>query len=198
MFFDLLTKKVMKWLKWGLVLGLVVAAAVVFSAKFSQKKYTFYYYPEWNAYYDVSNKNYIYSIDGGKTWDTITNSSNAVTNTLGEKIVLHSNSPEIWMENTQHRNEYGGTLNDLVGNFLETGEDKRKIKKKNSDKGSIDYAKNTSDSLLKDSSEQIENWVKETTAQDKNLKEHEVKDQKTDLPEEETVSSEPVDSTETN
>jgi len=188
----------MKWLKWGLVATLVIATVVVFSAKLFHKEYTFYYYPDWNAYYDVRNKNYIYSIDGGRTWDTITNSSNAVTNTLGEKIVLHSNSPEIWMENAQHRNQYGGTLNDLGGNFLETGEDKRKTKKKNSDKDSIDYTKNTRDSLVKDSTEQIENWVKETTVQEKNSKEHEVKDQKTELPEDETVEPETADSTEIN
>jgi hypothetical protein len=133
----------MKWLKWGLVGVLVVAAVVVFSAKLFHKQYTFYYYPEWNAYYDVRNKYYIYSIDGGKTWDTITNSSNTVTNTLGEKIVLHSNSPEIWMENEQHRNQYGGTSNDLVGGFLKTGEDKRPIKKKSTDKDSIDSVSNT-------------------------------------------------------
>src|SRR5215218_9867234 len=98
----------MKWAKWGLVFLLVIGAAVVFSTKVFQKKHTYYYYPEWNAYYDVKNKNYIYSIDGGKTWDTIINSSNTVANTLGEKIVLRSSSSEIWMDNAKHREQYGG------------------------------------------------------------------------------------------
>ena len=111
----------MKWVKWSLALVVAVAAVVVFSTNVFQKKYTYYYYPEWNAYYDVQHKNYIYSIDGGKTWDTITNSSNAVVNTLGDKIVLRTTSSEIWTENAEHRQQYGGTLNDLVGGFLKTG-----------------------------------------------------------------------------
>ena len=164
----------MKWIKWGLVVVLIIAAVVVFSTKIFQKKYTFYYYPEWNAYYDVQHKNYIYSIDGGKTWDTISNSSNTVSNTLGRHIILRTSSPEIWLENAVHRNEYGGTLNDLVGNFLKTGEDERPTKKK-AYKDSSAYAKARADSLIKDSTDEIEKWIKETTSQ-----EHAAKQEKHD------------------
>ena len=156
----------MKWVKWGLVLVLAVAAVVVFSTNVFQKKYTYYYYPEWNAYYDVQHKNYIYSIDGGKTWDTITNSSNAVVNTLGDKIVLRTTSSEIWTENAEHRQQYGGTLNDLVGGFLKTGEDKRVKKKKNNTEENNKMEKVAIDSTNRDSTDEIEQWVHETTIQE--------------------------------
>lgn len=160
----------MKWAKWGLVSVLVIAAVVVFSTKVFQKKYTYYYYPEWNAYYDLKHKNYIYSIDGGKTWDTINNASNNVANTLGEKVVLRTSSSEIWMDNAEHRQRYGGILNDLVGGFLKTGEDKRVIKKKmiTKDSSKTDI---TIDSITSDSLNDVEKWVHETTAQENTAKE---------------------------
>ena len=176
----------MKWLKWGLVIVFVVAAVIVFSAKLFNKEHTFYYYPEWNAYYDVRNKNYFYSIDGGKTWDTITNSSNEMANTLGKKIVLQSASQEIWVENEQHRNQYGGTLNDLVGGFLKSGEDKSIEKKKKFAKDTTGYTKSYRDSFVKDSLDEIENWIKEP--HEKVAKEDDAKDEESDLSEEEKKS----------
>jgi hypothetical protein len=160
----------MRWLKWGLVGVLLVAAVVVFSTKIFQKKYTYYYYPQWNAYYDVRNKNYIYSIDGGKSWDTISNSSNTIASTLGEKIVLRSNSNQIWMDNEEHRSRYGGTLNDFVGNFLKTGEEQKEGKKKRSINDSSQY-NIKKDSLTKDSLEEIDNWVKGAPTQEHSAKE---------------------------
>lgn len=180
----------MKWLKWSLAAVLVITAAVVFSAKLFQKKYTFYYYPEWNAYYDVQHKNYIYSIDGGKTWDTISNSLEAINNTLGEKIVLHSSSSEIWQENAEHRNKYGGALNDLVGDFLGNGEDKRKTKKKNAGNDSS-YRNNNKEDLQRDSIAEMENWVEETIVQEKTIKAEETIQPKPDLSEEEKVPEVP-------
>jgi hypothetical protein len=165
----------MKWLKWSLVSILVVAAVVVFSTKVFPKKYTYYYYPEWNAYYDVAHKNYIYSIDGGKTWDTITNSSNEVANTLGKKVTLHSSSAEIWLNNAEHRQHYGGTLNDLVGGFLKTGEDKRTITKKNLVKDSSKINLDKTDSTIHDSNA-IEEWVHETTNEENAAKENKPKE----------------------
>jgi hypothetical protein len=156
----------MKWVKLGFVSVLVIAAIIVFSAKVFQKKQTYYYYPEWNAYYDVQHKNYIYSIDGGKTWDTITNSSNTVASTLGEKIQLRSSSAEIWRDNAEHRTKYGGELNDLVGIFLQSGEDKRVKKKKNSTAENNKTEKFKPDSINTDSVNEIEQWVHETTIQE--------------------------------
>jgi hypothetical protein len=151
----------MKWLKWVLVIMLVIGAIVVFSTKLSNRKNTFYYYPEWNAYYDTRHKNYIYSIDGGKIWDTITNSSSDIAQTLGQKIILHSHSDQIWLKNAEHRSLYGGELNDLVGSFLKLSEDKRPARKKIIHKDSTGSATDQPDSLMEDSSREIRNWVTE-------------------------------------
>ena len=175
----------MRWLKWGLVVVLVVAAVAVFSTKIFQKKYTYYYYPQWNAYYDVRNKNYIFSIDGGKTWDTIFNSSDNVANTLGEKIVIRSTNPEIWIDNEVHRVRYGGTPNDLVGNFLQR-EDKKEIKKKNITNDSSQLGKKE-DSVVRDSVKEIENWVKESAIENNTAKENSEKEEKS-IKEEESKS----------
>jgi hypothetical protein len=151
----------MKWLKWVLVIMLVIGAIVVFSTKLSNRKNTFYYYPEWNAYYDTRHKNYIYSIDGGKIWDTITNSSSDIAQTLGQKIVLHSNSDQIWLNNAEHRSRYGGELNDLVGSFLNLAEEKRPAKKKNIYRDSTESSTDHTDSLREDSNREIKNWITE-------------------------------------
>ena len=168
----------MKWIKWGLVVVMLVAAIVVFSTKIFQKKYTFYYYPEWNAYYDLRNKNYIYSIDGGKSWDTITNTSNTLAQTLGRRIVIRSNSTDIWMNNAEHRTLYGGKLNDLVSNFLQTEQDKT-ITKRNLNKDSTLHSNTKADSLLEnDSSKEIENWVKETTPNENGSTDKKIEEEK--------------------
>ena len=176
----------MKWVKWGLVSVLVIAAVIVFSAKAFQKKQTYYYYPEWNAYYDLQHKNYIYSIDGGKTWDTITNSSAVVTNTLGKKIVIRSNSAEIWMDNPEHRKIYGGELNDLVGNFLQSGEDKRARKKKNMTEENSKIERAEADSINNDSLNEFEHWVHEST-----IHENAAKDKKDNEEEARPLTDEP-------
>src|SRR5213079_1286732 len=96
------------------------------------------------------------------------NPSNTVASTLVEKIVLSSSSLEIWMDNAKHRQQYGGVLNDLIGGFLKTGEDKRtgtkKITARNSGMSEI------TDSTKNDSAE-IEQWVNETNAQENTAKE---------------------------
>lgn len=181
----------MKWIKWTLVLLLVVAAVVVFSTDIFQKKYTFYYYPEWNAYYDVRHKNYIYSIDGGKNWDTITNSSNGVADILGEKIVLHSRSADVWLDNARHRADYGGTLNDLVGGFLLAGDEKGKPRKKNSFKDSSQRDSNATYDFITDSSNTIDYEVNEPAVQEKNGNQNDPQNE--DPEENNKPENEPVD-----
>jgi len=174
----------MKWLKWALVGILVVGVIVVFSTNLFNRQNTFYYYPEWNAYYDTRHKNYIYSIDGGKTWDTITNSSNNIEQTLGEKIVLRSHSDKIWLENAAHRSLYAGELNDLVGSFLKLGEDKRPARKKNVYKDSTASATDQTDSLRIDTGLEKNDWITETSIEQYLAK------KKDSVQQEETISEE--------
>jgi hypothetical protein len=149
----------MKWLKWAFIVMLVIAAVVVFSTKLLNRQNTFYYYPDWNAYYDTRHKNYIYSIDGSKSWNTITNSSDKIAQILGQKIVLHSSSDKIWLDNAEHRSLYAGKLNDLVSGFLKLDEEKRTEKKKYIIKDSTEFATSAADSLREDSSQKINNWI---------------------------------------
>ncbi|MFT4153736.1 hypothetical protein [Parafilimonas sp.] len=75
-----------------------------------QKDYEFHYYPEKNIYYDVGNKEYIYSLDGGQTWDSLFVASGKEPATLGNKQVLHSESHAIWLNNAQHVQQYNGHI----------------------------------------------------------------------------------------
>jgi hypothetical protein len=187
----------MKWLKWVLVTMLVIGAIVVFSNKLFNRQNTFYYYPQWNAYYDTRHKNYIYSIDGGKTWDTITNSSNNIAQTLGQKIVLHSNSDQIWLDNAAHRSLYGGELNDLVGSFLKLSEDKRPAKKKNIYRDSTESATDYTDSLREDSNREIKNWITEMPVEQNLAKKKDIAKQEDTISEETRNTGESLeDSTE--
>ena len=73
-----------------------------------QKDYEFYYYHEKNTYYDVVNKEYIYSLDGGETWDSLFVASGKEPGTLGTKRILHSKQHSIWLNNAEHIQQYNG------------------------------------------------------------------------------------------
>lgn len=75
---------------------------------------TFYYYPKTNVYYDVTNASYLYSIDSGKNWTVLLDSSRKNTKILGNKIIINSANSDIWKENELHRKMYGGRLINLV------------------------------------------------------------------------------------
>lgn len=141
----------MKWFKIGLLAGLIIATAVGFTfMRSSNKGYKFYYYPQLNAYYDTQNELYIYSIDGAKTWDTITKQSDALPNNLGKKVIIYSDVPQAWLQNEQHRMKYGGMLNDLIGNSVI--EEKKKVAKRKRE----DSVSKTENTLAKQDSIEIE------------------------------------------
>ncbi len=74
----------------------------------------FYYYPRTNVYFDVDKKNYIYSLDGGRSWGIINNSIDKEPATLGKRVVIYSPTDSIWKENESHRRQYAGTLYNIV------------------------------------------------------------------------------------
>ena len=61
---------------WLVVLSVVVTGAVMLALMskkdedgvFAGDAYKFYYYPKLNTYYDFQNGNFVYTIDGGETW----------------------------------------------------------------------------------------------------------------------------------
>ena len=75
---------------------------------------SFYYYPKVNVYYDATRANYIYSLDSGKTWDSMVDKLNKVPTTLGKEVIIDSPVSEVWKANEMHRKLYGGTLLSII------------------------------------------------------------------------------------
>jgi hypothetical protein len=103
------------------------------------------------------------------------------------------------MDNAKHRQEYGGTLNDLVGGFLKTGDDKRPIRKKNSAKDSSNEIISTTENVTVDSINEVEEWIHETKNQENTAKEklNEEQENKSSEEEEPANKSEHVKATTT-
>ena len=74
----------------------------------------FYYYPQKNVYFDVDKKAFFYSLDGGKSWDSITNAADKEPQTLGEKIIVYSVDSRVYKDNAAHRKLYNGRLIDII------------------------------------------------------------------------------------
>ncbi len=74
----------------------------------------FYYYPKANMYYEIAEKNYVYSLDSGKTWLNIKDTTGKEPLTLGKKVLLTSKTDSIWKENEVHRKLYSGNLYNLT------------------------------------------------------------------------------------
>jgi len=85
----------------------------------TQKKFEFFYYPARNVYYDVSGKLYLYSLDGGKTWDSAIATVAVEPSILGNKEIVYSTLPEVWMENDVHVKQYNGHVINIAG--IDTG-----------------------------------------------------------------------------
>lgn len=90
--------------------------ALACSGKQEEEKedYEFYYYPQKNVYYDVDKNNFYYSLNGGKTWDSTTNTSGNDPGTLGKKVIIHSLVKQVYKDNETHRNLYKGKLYNFI------------------------------------------------------------------------------------
>ena len=65
----------------------------------------FYYYPKSNVYYDPVNRQYIYSNDNSN-WTTVQRLPSNMDVRNSRRVILYSNSPEVWQMNAQHREKY--------------------------------------------------------------------------------------------
>jgi hypothetical protein len=74
---------------------------------------SFYYYPSKNLYYNIAKHQYIFSLDSGKTWDTLSSPVPAPA-IEGERETIYSNSEEIWQENARHVDEYHGIVLNII------------------------------------------------------------------------------------
>jgi hypothetical protein len=100
--------------KW--IAGLLLAGCLLSCKSFQQKNgdNEYYYFPDKNIYYDVSRAMYLFSLDSGKTWDSLPASSETVPPVLGDKQVVYSNTDPVWTNNESDRAQYDGTLLNIV------------------------------------------------------------------------------------
>jgi hypothetical protein len=76
--------------------------------------YKFYYYPKLNMYYDATQNNFVYTVDGGLTWQTKKASAQNLPEKMDEKVILYSPDPDAWIHNTSHRQQYNGVYTNYV------------------------------------------------------------------------------------
>lgn len=120
---------------FGLLFFILITAGVAFSScnKITQKKLEFFYYPQFNVYFDVAGSKYFFSLDSGKTWDSIYSGTNAEPATLGNKQILYSDTHAIWNSNEEHLKQYNGhAINIVYSDTVTVKDDKitdRKTKK---------------------------------------------------------------------
>jgi len=102
---------------------LSMSCMIVFSCNsITQKKFEFFYYPARNVYYDVNNNLYLYSLDGGKTWDSLSVVMNSEPAIPGGKQIIYSATPAVWTENEEHIKQYNGKVINITGS--DTGNSK--------------------------------------------------------------------------
>jgi hypothetical protein len=93
-----------------LFLFVVIFYAIISSCNFTQQQFEFFYYPAKNVYYDVTNKLYLYSLDGGKTWDSTYAYTTAEPATLGSKQIIYNPTFNVWEKNNEHVQQYDGHI----------------------------------------------------------------------------------------
>jgi hypothetical protein len=93
------------------IFGVTIAGFTTF--KTAQRMHKFYYYPELNVYYNVQERSFLYSVDGGKSWSAMLENEDS-HNVIGKQVMLLSSVPEVWKKNEEHRHKYGGYLVNLV------------------------------------------------------------------------------------
>jgi len=73
----------------------------------------YYYYPSKNVYYDVERSNFLYSLDSGKTWDSVYSPS-ATPAIEGKRETVYSTEPPVWKDNEAHRKMYNGVVLNII------------------------------------------------------------------------------------
>ncbi len=79
-----------------------------------QQEFEFFYYPSRNIYYDVTNQTYLYSLDGGRSWDSLRVPEEKEPSIPGVKETLYSTTHEIWVNNPSHVQQYKAQTIDII------------------------------------------------------------------------------------
>jgi hypothetical protein len=91
-------------------IGLLTTNSSCTNGTTNKNEFKFEYYPLTNVYHDLATNNYIYSLDGGKTWTTYIPTSLNEPGTMGKKVLITSETPEVWKQNVEHRQINTGSL----------------------------------------------------------------------------------------
>ncbi len=110
-------------MKFSSSFTITVFFACIIAAGFSCKRNNIpvagnavYYYPEKNIYYDGSRSNYYYSLNGGRSWDSMVFKGAGFGAVLGHKVSLERTGNKVWKNNEKHRKDYNGVLLNIVNN----------------------------------------------------------------------------------
>lgn len=79
----------------------------------TKETYRYYYYPHQNMYYDIANKNFVYSLDGGRSWQQKRIENRHIVDRLGNKVAINDTSLQPWLINAEHARLYGGIVHNL-------------------------------------------------------------------------------------
>jgi len=111
----------MKKLAFGIIVLVLMgfAAKELFSSRTVESEpkasgFKYYYYPKLNVYYDATQNNFVYTVDGGITWQTKKPVHKDLPETLGEKVTIYSPDPDAWVYNSQHRQQYKGVMTNYI------------------------------------------------------------------------------------
>ena len=98
------------------VFAICIIGCFIISCKdfdFNQPGDKYYYYPSKNVYYDVKRSNFLYSLDSGKTWDSLY-SEKAEPAITGKRETVYNTTGEVWKDNEAHRKLYNGTVLNII------------------------------------------------------------------------------------
>lgn len=84
--------------------------------------FKFYYYPKLNVYYDATQNNFVYTVDGGLTWQTKKPASPDLPEKLSQKVTIYSPDPDVWIHNTEHRQQYKGVSTNYIQRIEDTSQ----------------------------------------------------------------------------
>lgn len=105
-------------MKYGLICWAICPLLFCACNGTAAKKHThegkeFYYYPSKNMYYDVAGHQYIFSLDSGKTWNTMAGQT-AAPAIEGNRVTIYSNTDKVWQNNANDIDEYHGRVLDVI------------------------------------------------------------------------------------
>lgn len=118
--FEIVWQKILHMKRVVLFIIIVVSIQLFFLScqsnnnREEKENFEFYYFPKKNVYYNVEKKNFLYSLDGGKTWDSVLSVTDKEPQTLGEKIIVYSANSDVYKDNAAHRKLYNGVLFNIV------------------------------------------------------------------------------------